>query len=121
MINDLKNQEASGMEVSPNNSRCRNFAIRWQESYYAGVISMVISILNLIPIPVLRYVEDLSKVSDLSEERRQENIELFDWMMGIQYILGLFYALELIFRMYARGIRNFFTQDSMVMRLEIVF
>jgi hypothetical protein len=29
MINDLKNQEASGMEVSPNNSRCRNFAIRW--------------------------------------------------------------------------------------------
>jgi hypothetical protein len=82
---------------------------------------MVISILNLIPIPVLRYVEDISKVSDLSVEKKQENIELFDWMMGIQYILGLFYALELIFRMYARGIRNFFTQDSMVMRLEIVF
>jgi hypothetical protein len=64
MIKDIKYQEAEGRKVSDDFSTFKNCAIKQQNKYYTGVATMIVSIVNLLCIAAMRFIEDLGDIND---------------------------------------------------------
>jgi len=96
----------------------RKWAFKTQSTYFSGTISLVITVLNLLSIPVIQY----SNALRISGSHKETYFTILVSGMTLQYVLQSFYIAEIAFKMYALGPIRFFRVSPWIFSFwEIVF
>ena len=87
----------------------RDYVRPWYKSYMHGSIMTLISILNVLFLPLMNYYE-------MSEN--ETGVQL---MWNFQFGLNVLYITDLVLSCFVRGIRNVFMHGGIGIKFELLF
>ena len=120
ILNSGKNKQVDeyGKAYLPkeHHGKWRSRFILIQNNFWVDIPMTVVGILSLLFIPLFQYCHDLRK--DGQEEQGYRLIKILIWF---NFIMSIFFALELAMKSQAFGIRRAYSQMNWVLKVEFFY